>query len=86
MCIRDSFIKGRITLIGCPKLDGIDYSEKLAAIISGNDIKSITAVRMQVPCCGGLVNAVSEAIRMSGKDLSLRTVIISPDGMIVGDR
>lgn len=82
----EDFIKGRITLIGCPKLDGIDYSEKLAAIISGNDIKSITAVRMQVPCCGGLVNAVSEAIRMSGKDLSLRTVIISPDGMIVGDR
>ena len=82
----EDFIKGRITLIGCPKLDGIDYSEKLAAIISGNDIISITAVRMQVPCCGGLVNAVSEAIRMSGKDLSLRTVIISPDGMIVGDR
>lgn len=82
----EDFIKGRITLIGCPKLDGIDYSEKLAAIISGNDIKSITAVRMQVPCCGGLVNAVSEAIRMSCKDLSLRTVIISPDGMIVGDR
>lgn len=82
----ENFIKGRITLIGCPKLDGIDYSEKLAAIISGNDIKSITAVRMQVPCCGGLVSAVSEAIRMSGKDIPLRTVIISPDGTIIGDR
>ena len=82
----EDFIKGRITLIGCPKLDGIDYSEKLAAIISGNDIKSITAVRMQVPCCGGLVSAVSEAIRMSGKDIPFRTVIVSPDGTIVGDR
>lgn len=82
----EDFIKGRITLIGCPKLDGIDYSEKLAAIISGNDIKSITAVRMQVPCCGGLVSAVSEAIRISGKKLPLRTVIVSPDGTIVGDR
>ncbi|MCL2600905.1 MAG: 4Fe-4S binding protein, partial [Treponema sp.] len=63
------FMKDRITIIGCPKLDGVDYSGKLAEIITGNDIKSVTAVRMEVPCCGGIEQAVITALKNSGKNL-----------------
>ena len=77
------FIKGRVTIIGCPKLDGIDYAEKLEVILSQNDIHSITVARMSVPCCGGLENAVRRAIDASGKDIPLRVVTISTDGKIL---
>ena len=77
------FIRGKTTLIGCPKLDMVDYSQKLAAILENNEIKSITVVRMTVPCCGGLTYAVENALTASGKDIPLRVVTISPDGQIV---
>jgi len=77
------FIRGHITLIGCPKLDAIDYSEKLAAIFAANEIKSITVTRMTVPCCGGLPAAVQRALEQSGKDIPIKTVIISPQGRIM---
>lgn len=77
------FIKGKTTLIGCPKLDDIDYSEKLAAIIQNNDIASVTIVRMEVPCCGGLENAAKKAIQASGKFLPWQVVTISIDGNIL---
>ncbi|AEV68709.1 ATP-binding protein [Acetivibrio clariflavus] len=77
------FIRNRITLIGCPKLDDTDYSEKLTAIISNNNIKSITVVRMQVPCCAGIENAVKRALQNSGKIIPWQVVVISPDGRII---
>ena len=77
------FIKGRVTVIGCPKLDGVDYAEKLTQIFKSNRIKSVTVTRMTVPCCGGLSHAVKTAIENSGKDIPLRIVTISPDGRIV---
>ena len=77
------FIKGRVTIIGCPKLDSIDYAEKLEVILSQNDIHSITVTRMSVPCCGGLENAVRRALDASGKDIPLRVVTISTDGKIL---
>lgn len=77
------FIKGRVTLIGCPKLDEGDYSEKLTAIFAGNNIRSVTVTRMEVPCCGGIENAVKRAINACGKDIPLRVVIISADGSIL---
>ena len=77
------FIQGRITLIGCPKLDSVDYSEKLAAILTENNIQSITVVRMQVPCCGGLPFAVKNAIAASGKNIPMQVCIITPDGRIL---
>ena len=76
------FIRGRITLVGCPKLDEGDYTEKLEAIIANNSIKSITVVRMEVPCCGGLQRAAEEALRRSGKELPLDVVTISTSGEI----
>ena len=76
------FIRGHTTLIGCPKLDAVDYSEKLAAILANNDVKSVTVARMQVPCCGGLSAAVKKAIELSGKDIPLLISIIGPDGSI----
>ena len=76
------FIRDRITLVGCPKLDEVDYSEKLAAIIANNNIKSITVVRMGVPCCGGLQRAAEEALRRSGKQLPLEVIPISTHGEI----
>lgn len=79
----EKFIKGRITLIGCPKLDNIDYSEKLTEIIRYNDIKQITIVRMEVPCCGGLENAVKTALENSGKLIPWQVVTISADGKIL---
>lgn len=76
----ESFIKGHTTLIGCPKLDGVDYSEKLTEIIKGNDIKEVTIVRMEVPCCGGLENAVKKALQASGKFIPWQVVTITTDG------
>ena len=78
------FIRHRICLIGCPKLDEGDYTEKLTAILRDNDIKSVTVTRMEVPCCGGLENAVKRAIQHSGKSLPWRVVTISADGRILG--
>ncbi|MDD6310909.1 MAG: 4Fe-4S binding protein [Firmicutes bacterium] len=77
------FIKDKITLVGCPKLDSVDYSQKLSAIFAGNDIASITLVRMQVPCCGGLQMAVKKAIDASGKSIPLKIVTVSTDGKIL---
>ena len=77
------FIRGRVTLIGCPKLDNTQYATKLAAIFSMNDVRSITLTRMTVPCCGGLAHAVKTAIEMSGKDIPLRIVTVTPDGKLL---
>lgn len=79
----NEFIKNRITLIGCPKLDEGDYTEKLTQIISGNNIKSVTIVRMEVPCCGGIENAAKNAILASGKFLPWQVITIGTDGRIV---
>ncbi len=79
----EEFIKGHITLVGCPKLDGVDYSEKLTEIIKNNDIKSITVVRMEVPCCGGIENAAVTALKNSGKFIPWSVVTISTDGKIL---
>ncbi len=77
------FLQGRIALVGCPKLDQVDYSEKLEEIIKSNSLKSITVVRMEVPCCGGLENAVLRALKASGKDVPCQVVTISTDGRIL---
>lgn len=79
----EHFIKGRITLVGCPKLDGVDYADKLSQIFAANDIKSIRLARMQVPCCGGLESAVKRAVAASGKDIPVSVSIISSDGRIL---
>ena len=79
----EDFIKGRITLIGCPKLDDGDYSEKLTEIFTSNEIKSIHLVRMMVPCCGGLSKAVANAIAASGKQIPCTITTISPQGEII---
>ena len=76
----NDFIRGRVTLIGCPKLDAADYSEKLAQILSGSQIKSITVARMEVPCCGGIEQAVKRAVQASGKNIPCSTAIISANG------
>ena len=76
------FIHGKITLIGCPKLDSIDYSEKLTEIIRSNDIKSVTVVRMEVPCCGGLEMAAKRALEASGKRLPWQVITVGTDGTI----
>ena len=81
--LHQDFMREKITLIGCPKLDGVDYSEKLAQIIQSNDIQSVTIVRMEVPCCGGLENAAKKAIQASGKFLPWQVVTISIDGKIL---
>lgn len=83
--IHRDFIKGRVTLIGCPKLDMIDYSQKLTEIIKQNDIKSISILRMSVPCCGGLTQMVSQAILNSGKMIPWNVTIVTPDGEIIED-
>ena len=79
----DKFMKDRVTMIGCPKLDGVNYAEKLAQIFANNDIKSITVTRMTVPCCGGLPFAVQNAVMMSGKNIPVQVVTISPNGEII---
>ncbi len=81
----NSFMRGRITLIGCPKLDGVDYSEKLSAIMRENNIKSVMIARMDVPCCGGLEHAVKTALQNSGKMIPWQVVTISTDGKILSD-
>lgn len=77
------FIRGRICLVGCPKLDAVDYSDKLAQIIAANDIHSITVTRMEVPCCGGIEHAVQQALLKSGKQCPLQVVTIACDGRIL---
>ena len=77
------FIKGRITLVGCPKLDAVDYSEKLTEILKNNNIRSVTVVRMEVPCCGGIENAVKRALQASGKFIPWNVVTLSTDGRIL---
>lgn len=77
------FMSGRVTLIGCPKLDAADYAEKLGEIFAANDIKTITLTRMQVPCCGGLQAAIMRAIAATGKKIPLRVVTISNSGKIL---
>lgn len=79
----EDFIRGHITLVGCPKLDSTDYSEKLAEIIKNNDIKSVTVVRMEVPCCGGLELAARKALQASGKFIPWQVVTLSADGRIL---
>ena len=81
--MHSEFMKGKITLIGCPKLDAVDYTDKLTEIIRGNDIQSVTIVRMEVPCCGGLEHAAREALRASGKFLPWQVITISIDGKIL---
>ena len=78
------FMQNRVTMIGCPKLDAVDYAEKLTQIFKHNDIRSVTVTRMTVPCCGGLPYAVKIALENSGKDIPLSIVTISPDGRIIG--
>lgn len=77
------FIQNKVTLIGCPKLDQVDYSEKLTAIIQNNNIQSVTIVRMEVPCCGGLEMAAKKALQSSGKFLPWQVITISIDGNIM---
>ncbi len=77
------FMRNRVTLIGCPKLDAVDYAEKLTQIIRNNSVKSVKVVRMQVPCCGGLERAVKEALTAGGKTIPWQVAVISPDGRIV---
>ena len=77
------FIRSHVTLIGCPKLDDVDYSEKLTEIIKNNDIKSVTITRMEVPCCGGIEMAAKKALQNSGKFIPWQVVTISTDGRIL---
>ena len=77
------FMRGKVTLIGCPKLDSVDYSEKLTEILARNDIKSVTVVRMEVPCCGGIENAVIKAMKQSGKFLPWQVVTVTTDGNLI---
>lgn len=79
----NKFIKDHVTIIGCPKLDGMDYSEKLAAILRENDIKSVTVVRMEVPCCSGLEIAAQKALQASGKSIPCQVVVVSTEGNII---
>lgn len=77
------FIRGRVTLIGCPKLDAVQYADKLTQILIHNDVKSITVARMTVPCCGGLSYAVRTALERCGKDIPTNVITIAPDGTII---
>ena len=76
-------MQGKITIIGCPKLDDVDYSEKLTSIFTSHDIKSVTVLRMEVPCCGGIVYAVRQALANCNKEIPLNVVTISIDGEIL---
>jgi hypothetical protein len=77
------FIRGKVTLIGCPKLDGVDYAEELTEIIRQNNIKSVTVIRMEVPCCGGIEGAAVTALKQSGKFIPWRVVTLSVNGEII---
>ncbi len=81
--MHQDFMRGKITLIGCPKLDAVDYTEKLTEIIRNNNIQSVTVVRMEVPCCGGLQMAAINALKNSGKFIPWQVVTISIDGKIL---
>jgi ferredoxin len=81
--VHEEFMRGKVTLIGCPKLDGVDYTEKLTEIIAGNDIQSVTILRMEVPCCGVLQRSAENALRASGKFIPWQVVTISVDGQIL---
>ena len=81
--MHEELMKGRVTLIGCPKLDAGDYSEKLAEILRRNNIRSVTIVRMEVPCCGGLEHVVKRALEVCGKILPWQVITISTDGRII---
>lgn len=81
--VHAEFMKNKITLIGCPKLDAVDYTEKLTAIIAGNDIKSVDVLRMSVPCCGGMENAVKNALIATGKMMPWSVTVIDTDGEIL---
>jgi hypothetical protein len=81
--MHEDFMKGKVTIIACPKLDDIDYSTKLTSIIANNSVKSVTIVRMEVPCCGGLQAAAITALKNSGKFIPWQVVTISCDGRII---
>ena len=81
--MHEDFMRGKVTLIGCPKLDAVDYTEKLTAILRENDIQSLTIVRMEVPCCGGLQRAAVNALKESGRFIPWQVVTISRDGKIL---
>lgn len=81
----ERFIKDHITLVGCPKLDAVDYAEKLTEIIRENEISSVTVVRMEVPCCGGLEHAVKTALKDSGKLIPWSVAVISTDGKVISE-
>ncbi|NLJ76032.1 MAG: 4Fe-4S binding protein [Peptococcaceae bacterium] len=83
--IHSDFMRNKITIIGCPKLDDCDYGEKLTAILKSHDLKSLTVLRMEVPCCGGIVNGVKQALMASGKMIPWHVVTVSTDGNIVED-
>lgn len=83
--IHQEFMRNKITLIGCPKLDDVDYTEKLTAILEAHEIKSITVLRMEVPCCGGLAYAVKQSLINSGKMIPWQIVTISTDGHVIED-
>ena len=83
--IHQDFMRNKITIIGCPKLDDVDYSDKLTDILKYNDIKSVTVLKMEVPCCGGLAYAVRNALIQSGKMIPWRVVTISIDGKVIED-
>ncbi len=83
--MHEEFMRGKITLNGCPKLDAVDYAEKLTEILRNNDIRSVTVIRMEVPCCGGLELAVKRALQMSGKFIPWSVVTVSTDGRILED-
>lgn len=80
----DEFMRGRVVLVGCPKLDAGDYAEKLTEIFKLNNIRSVTLARMSVPCCGGLASAVERAMNAGGKNIPLRIAVISPEGAVQG--
>lgn len=81
--LHEDYMKGHVTLIGCPKLDGVDYADKLTAILAENEIRSVTVVRMEVPCCGGLEQAVKRALQQSGKFIPWQVVTLSVDGRVL---
>ena len=83
--IHRRFMRNKVTLIGCPKLDEGDYAEKLTAILQANDIKSVTVLRMEVPCCGGIASATMRALQASGKMIPWQVVTISTEGLILDD-
>lgn len=81
--IHEDYMKGKITLIGCSKLDAVDYSDKLTGIVKNNDIKNITVLRMEVPCCGGIGMAVKRAVQNSGKEIPVQVATVSVKGSIL---